>query len=257
VGSAVLPLLEAAVLDRGLRSSEGRGSVQLETVSVSRLRYPETFTRLERVFGTDSFVTIRWLELLFEWLQAIGSVATRSGRGVGTGFVVQGRSMVEEMDEDWYFVTNSHVVTDDDSVIAAAPTRQRPLRPEEACITFELLFEDEPREFGVAEVIWSSPPEELDVTLLRLDGPFYEGSVEPYPLSDHLPDPDSRPRLYIAGHPGGGGLRISMHDNHLLDFDERRIRYRTPTNPGSSGSPVFNDEWDLIGVHHAGSDSMP
>lgn len=257
VGRAILPLLETVVLDRGLRTTEGSGSVQLETLSLSRMRSPESFARLERVFGDDAFVTIRWLELLFDRLQAIGSVSTRSGRGVGTGFVVRARAIHEDLDDDWIFVTNSHVITDDDDVLASAPAEHRPLHPDEARITFELLFEGEPRTFGVAEVIWSSPPDDCDVTLLRLDAPFYEDGVEPYPLARHLPDPEARPRLYIAGHPGGGSLRVSMHDNHLLEFDDRRLQYRTPTNPGSSGSPVFNDEWELVGVHHAGSTEMP
>ena len=26
---------------------------------------------------------------------------------------------------------------------------------------------------------------------------------------------------------------------------------------GSSGSPVFNSDWDLIALHHAGSHEMP
>ena len=31
-----------------------------------------------------------------------------------------------------------------------------------------------------------------------------------------------------------------------------RIRYRTNTEPGSSGSPVFTMDWDLVGLHHYG-----
>jgi V8-like Glu-specific endopeptidase len=30
------------------------------------------------------------------------------------------------------------------------------------------------------------------------------------------------------------------------------LQYVTSTNPGSSGSPVFNDEWQVVGLHHAG-----
>ncbi len=256
-GAAILPMLEAVVLDRGLRSPDGSGSVALESMSVHRIRSAETFTRLERVFGSDAFVTTRWLNLLFDRLQAIGSVTTRSGRGVGTGFMVRGPVLSTELGDDWYFITNSHVVTDDEAVIEKAPPGRQPCRPREVRITFELLFEQEPREYGVAEVIWSSPPEECDVSILRLDGDFYEDGVESYPVSFQLPHPSTRPRLYIAGHPGGGSLQVSMHDNHLIDFDDLRIQYRTPTNPGSSGSPVFNDEWDLVGVHHAGSAEMP
>jgi endonuclease G len=31
-----------------------------------------------------------------------------------------------------------------------------------------------------------------------------------------------------------------------------RLHYRSATEPGSSGSPVFNDLWQLIGLHHYG-----
>ena len=31
-----------------------------------------------------------------------------------------------------------------------------------------------------------------------------------------------------------------------------RVHYRAPTEGGSSGSPVFDDSWDVIAVHHMG-----
>ena len=43
----------------------------------------------------------------------------------------------------------------------------------------------------------------------------------------------------------------------FLDYDDRLLHYRAPTEGGSSGSPVFNQQWDLIGLHHAGSMAMP
>ena len=35
------------------------------------------------------------------------------------------------------------------------------------------------------------------------------------------------------------------------------VHYRTPTEPGSSGSPVFNSVWKVIAIHHAGGEAMP
>ena len=31
-----------------------------------------------------------------------------------------------------------------------------------------------------------------------------------------------------------------------------RVRYRTNTDPGSSGSPCFTMDWDLVALHHYG-----
>jgi V8-like Glu-specific endopeptidase len=30
------------------------------------------------------------------------------------------------------------------------------------------------------------------------------------------------------------------------------VHYRAPTEGGSSGSPVFNDQWEVIALHHKG-----
>jgi V8-like Glu-specific endopeptidase len=79
------------------------------------------------------------------------------------------------------------------------------------------------------------------------------------PLAPDLPSLDgpTPQRAYIIGHPRGWSTpQISLHDNRMLDYDETYVHYRSPTDPGSSGSPVFDNEWRLIGVHHAGSSSM-
>ena len=30
------------------------------------------------------------------------------------------------------------------------------------------------------------------------------------------------------------------------------VQYSTDTEPGSSGSPVFNQDWEIVGLHHRG-----
>ncbi len=76
-------------------------------------------------------------------------------------------------------------------------------------------------------------------------------------VASHLPVPGETTRVYIIGHPTGGNLSFSLHDSVLLDHQSPRLHYRTPTEAGSAGSPVFNADWKLIGVHHAGSEQMP
>src|SRR5262249_58948845 len=75
-------------------------------------------------------------------------------------------------------------------------------------------------------------------------------------ISKALPLADGRQKTYIIGHPGGRGLSLSLHDNLLLDHESPFVHYRTPTEEGNSGSPVFNSQWDLIALHHAGLSQM-
>lgn len=135
-------------------------------------------------------------------------------------------------------------------------TAQRSLRSHEAIIIFEALNRDE--EFRIGEILFSSPSKELDATIIRFSKEDQERlkkltkKVKIYPVSKYLPiiDTDSvAQRIYIIGHPYGGTLQVSFQDNILLDHQDPKIHYRTPTEGGSSGSPVFNQQWELIGLH--------
>jgi endonuclease G len=46
---------------------------------------------------------------------------------------------------------------------------------------------------------------------------------------------------------------MAQGTNNLLVSvdDETRLTCQTDTMPGSSGSPVFSDEWQLVALHHA------
>ena len=62
----------------------------------------------------------------------------------------------------------------------------------------------------------------------------------------------------MIGHPSGLDTpQFSLQDNLLIDYDESLVHYRSPTEPGSSGSPVFDATWSLIAVHHAGGLEIP
>ncbi|MEZ4638676.1 MAG: serine protease [Caldilineaceae bacterium] len=60
--------------------------------------------------------------------------------------------------------------------------------------------------------------------------------------------------LFIIQHPDGKPLKMALATNSIigLNANNTRLRHKTNTEPGSSGSPCFNSSWDLVGLHHAG-----
>jgi endonuclease G len=44
---------------------------------------------------------------------------------------------------------------------------------------------------------------------------------------------------------------VALRDNRIVDVFDNFLHYEADTQPGSSGSPVFNDQWELVALHHA------
>lgn len=61
--------------------------------------------------------------------------------------------------------------------------------------------------------------------------------------------------LNIIQHPDGRPKEIAFRNNLMTDVESTQIAvYLTDTEPGSSGSPVLNDDFDVVALHHAGYD---
>jgi endonuclease G len=59
--------------------------------------------------------------------------------------------------------------------------------------------------------------------------------------------------LNIVQHPNGGPRQFAFTNNRLLDILATGfLHYETDTDKGSSGSPVCNIDWELVGLHHCG-----
>jgi V8-like Glu-specific endopeptidase/WD40 repeat protein len=100
-------------------------------------------------------------------------------------------------------------------------------------------------------VVEYSPTDSLDFVLLSIESNPNE-DVEPLKISKDIPKKYSP--LNIIQHPGNQEMKVSLARNGItaINKGKDRIQYVTHTARGSSGSPCFNNNWELVGLHHAG-----
>jgi len=67
---------------------------------------------------------------------------------------------------------------------------------------------------------------------------------------DGAPPPAVGDRVYIIQHPNGSPKKIGMINNEIRFVDDDVVQYLTDTYAGSSGSPVFDERWRLVALHH-------
>jgi hypothetical protein len=237
-GDLIVPLLRSALLEhRG-----GEVLVQTRDVRAGRVAPPSASDRqLEKVLGTEQYRSLTWYRKGLQRCRAVAQIVDANDHAVGTGFLVSGQSLHPALPAI-VLMTNGHVIPEE-------------LHPSDARVIFRGLDADNTRQvFRIVRRWWYEASEKrgLDTTLVELDA--YPHNVEPLPLARQLPALESAvTRAYVVGHPRGLTLpQFSLYDNALLDYDDTWIHYRSPTEEASSGSPVFDAHWDLIGLHHGG-----
>ncbi len=199
-------------------------------------------TVFERILGDNDLMPISYLLLGQHRSRSIGriDIRDRSGRrlGFGTGFLVSPRLLL----------TNNHVLGS-------------PQDATHSLIEFDyeadvhgnirqaVAFGLDPSSFFVTD-------EDLDFTLVAVRA---ESVVDLKPANwgwNRLLEEEG---LIVKGeyvsiiqHPNGETKQIAMRENRVIDLLDDFMHYQTDTAPGSSGSPVFNDQWEIVALHHSG-----
>jgi hypothetical protein len=193
----------------------------------------------------------------YDWfLQAItrGRSVARLGPnefdGLGSGILIDGSWIDDSWDGRNLLLTNAHVCTNDPAAKAQYPY---PPGPEEITATF-LGSEGKPIQINVETILWTSSTSEFDASLLEISN-IPAGTAEKAPIAAKIPTFADWPekRLYLLGHPQHLDLRLLLQGNNLVTVSERYFHYMKSNNFLFSGSPIFNYNWELVGIHSSAS----
>lgn len=101
-----------------------------------------------------------------------------------------------------------------------------------------------------AKQVAQSSIDQLDFALVQLQSPVAD--IQPVTLSTEDVWVDQPANILQYPGMAGGGMQVALRYNAIVHVDATRIYYVTDTEGGSSGSPVFNDDWRVIALHRAG-----
>lgn len=200
---------------------------------------------LEVAVGKADFLPSAFLESGAAAARAVGRLVISGGVNYkgdlltggwkGTGFLV-GRGLL---------LTNHHVLNSME--VCSAATLQ---------LNYRFLIDgstDRVEEFPLQpeKLFITSPVKEgLDYTFVAID-PAITDRFKFIPMDRRAyviapPTPGN-----IIQHPDGRHQEIVIHDNPVVTDNGLVLHYLSDTEPGSSGSPVFDNRWRLIALHHA------
>ncbi|ADB19108.1 Endonuclease I [Pirellula staleyi DSM 6068] len=204
---------------------------------------------LERIIGRNELLSVRYLDAGRMAGRAVARVVIRSSSGSVLGYGTG--SMISPS----LFMTNSHVL---DSAARAG----------NAVVEFNFQLGLDGRELPVARFrlrpdlfFTTSPEEELDLTVVTVseaaegDSSTQLSTFGFNPLSASEGEILAGESVTVIQHPGGDLKQIALRENRVLRFpntEDRFLYYETDTTPGSSGAPVFNDQWEVVALHHSG-----
>ena len=212
---------------------------------------------LERIIDEADFLPASFLERGATIQRAVARVVLTQphagfppGTGWATGFLVAPS----------LFLTNNHVIPD-----KAFAKKIR--------LQFNYQLNDQ----GVAATTDSYNPDAddvfhtnaaLDYTLIRLQSKPVSGDAnlgtgmivagQRWGFIELNPAPVYRQKQHfnIVQHPSGRMKEVALQDNEIHSLFSNTVRYKTDTEPGSSGSPVMDNVWQLMALHHAGGERV-
>ncbi|MCX6230356.1 MAG: DNA/RNA non-specific endonuclease [Bacteroidetes bacterium] len=208
---------------------------------ISAIGFEPSDFAYERAIGENDSLYSNFTELIALTKRKVGRIVIREDNktlGYATGFMVSWNLMLT----NWHVFKNKDMATESEVYFFYEYDAQgHPL--DAAVFKFDTrsFFNDMELDYcfvGVQPFDISDKISLASIGYLYLDktmGKIGEVNVE---------------KLNIIHHPQGDYKQISIRENKFVGIDNVKLFYETDTAPGSSGSPVFNDQWQVVGLHH-------
>ncbi|MFE6923361.1 P-loop NTPase fold protein [Nocardia sp. NPDC057663] len=200
-----------------------------------------TLPSLERVIAASDNTSAAWVSRAARAAQCVARLSLRRmGREVpiGTGILVTRQLLL----------TNWHVLPDKDTardVVVEFDAEEGPDSVPKPTRRFLL----NPDSFMVSD-------RHLDTSLVLLH-PDNEGEFPGDRFGRQLLVPIRGSvlvgeNLNLIGHPYGRLKELWTRGNRLVFVLDQFVQYYTDQGVANSGSPIFNDQWEMVALHHAG-----
>jgi V8-like Glu-specific endopeptidase len=186
---------------------------------------------LEKIMGSKStLLPISFLEQGLICSKCVVRIETDDG--LGSGFLVA----------DNWVITNNHVIPDKKT----AATAKVQFNYQKNIAGNDVPFKDFEID-GNDGCFHTSKEDDWTFIKLKEDANVLYGALT---LSSNPIQRDEF--VNIIQHPGGGPKQIALYHNNVTSASDQYVLYLTDTMNGSSGSPVFNTDWEVVALHHWG-----
>ncbi|HEX8218108.1 MAG TPA: phospholipase D-like domain-containing protein [Chloroflexia bacterium] len=203
----------------------------------------EGFSPLEAIVGQSQLISSFFLYLGVDRSHAVGRIITGGEIGIATGFLISPRLLM----------TNNHVLPDEGTASRCMVQFDYILRGNEPIRNTE-IYRLLPDEFFLTSII--TPGLNLDYAIVAVEPVNFQGAV--LARRGYIPLIATSGKLVVTNmaniiqHPGGEPQQVAIRDSQVTAAMDHFLQYEADTQPGSSGSPVFNDQWQLGALHHSG-----
>lgn len=196
----------------------------------------------DQVVGSSDLISFSTLQKAVAIGRFVGRVACRAHSGgivgVGTGSMVSPRLML----------TNHHVIRSSADAVRYLIQFNYQLGEDERPLPAP-IFALRPDEFFATD-------EALDFTLVAVAEVAEDGAALEHFGWSRLNGNEGKvlkgQGLNIIQHPEGGYKKLVLTGNRLLELCDSYFLYQSETQRGSSGAPVYSEQWEIVALHHRG-----
>lgn len=216
--------------------------------------------RNEQIIGRDELLPFEFLKGGFDAGKSVARLSVQSYQnGVAQ---VSGGEPIKYVGTGWLLapdllMTNHHVINAREPSEGLASADDLQLQAKSMLIDFDFEAAAVNAAADIAPPVtvkaieaFGSMEGPLDYALLRLSQSV---ALKPLTISpDEImlpPNPDLYPAVNIIQHPNGGPKMVACRSNLVVRVANGQLYYLTDTMNGSSGSPVFDDKWRVVGLH--------